>query len=256
MSRGKTVPGFSLNSFIAPAKDWYKDLTFEDALDMAKEKIVEVAEDFVSLGYYLKYIWDKELYIDKGYRNIWECAEVELHLTQSTASRYINMCKKFSKNGDSPYLDDRFKEFGKSQLQEMLTIDSKELTEKIKPNMSIRQIKTLKKKANIEKATCLATEERKDRFSVMPRQFEVTVEGTYREFKANETDSELAQQKKEENSDFDKNIGEEHVCEKNKRKKSKTVLYSEFSFDLLPLSWSSINKIEDEEGIKVTFWYE
>ena len=83
MGAGKTVPGFSLNSFVAPKEDWYKNLNLQDSIDMAKEKMVAAAENFVAVGYYLKHIRDGELYKSKGYENIWECARQELNLTQS-----------------------------------------------------------------------------------------------------------------------------------------------------------------------------
>lgn len=129
MSGGKTVTSFSLNSFVMPKEDWYKTLTFQDSIDMAKEKMVSTAENFVALGYYLKHIRDNKLYKEKGYDNIWECANNELELTQSTASRYINICEKFSTDGNSPYLDARYKEYGKSQLQELLAINDRKLIE-------------------------------------------------------------------------------------------------------------------------------
>lgn len=186
MSRGKTVPGFSLNSFVAPKEDWYKTLTFQDSIDMAKEKMVSTAENFVALGYSLKHIRDKELYKDKGYNNIWECANSELGLTQSTASRYINICEKFSTDGDSPYLDTKYKEYGKSQLQELLAINDQKLLEQITPDMSVKQIQKLKKSNKVKKddeQPIQPTEKQipEDTYEALPGQMQVVVDGTFRE---------------------------------------------------------------------------
>ncbi len=178
MSGGKTVPSFSLNSFVMPKEDWYKTLTFQDSIDMAKEKMVSTAENFVALGYYLKHIRDNKLYKEKGYDNIWECANNELELTQSTASRYINICEKFSTDGNSPYLDARYKEYGKSQLQELLAINDRKLIEQITPDMSVRQIQKMKKSNRNE--TC--GKYSKESNESLPEQKHMVVDGTFREF--------------------------------------------------------------------------
>lgn len=199
MSKGKATPSFSLNSFVAPAKeDWYKHLTFEEAIDRAKEKMLATAENFVAMGYYLKHIWDEGLYVSKGYHNIWDCAEAELHLSQATASRYINICKKFSKDGDSPFLDDRYKEFGKSQLQELLSINDAKLIEQIKPDMSVKQIQKLKKdNADAKKIGQQVSEENPkenskelEAYCALSGQMEVTIDGTYREFDVGEAEDD------------------------------------------------------------------
>lgn len=201
MSKVKSAPAFSLSSFVAPVKeDWYKHLTFEEAIDKAKEKMVATAENFVAMGYYLKHIWDEGLYVSKGYHNIWDCAEAELHISQATASRYINICKKFSRNGDSPFLDDRYKEFGKSQLQELLSISDTKLIERIKPDMSVKQIKELKKnKADTEKEHHILSEKENpeenskelETYSVLSGQMEVAIDGTYRELNVKEDEEEI-----------------------------------------------------------------
>lgn len=200
MSKGKTTPSFSLNSFVAPAKeDWYKHLTFEEAIDRAKEKMLATAENFVAMGYYLKHIWDEGLYVNKGYHNIWDCAEAELHLSQATASRYINICKKFSKDGDSPFLDDKYKEFGKSQLQELLSINDAKLIEQIKPDMSVKQIQKLKKdKADAKKIEQQVSEKDSEEnskelesYCALSGQMEVAIDGTYREFHVKEDEESI-----------------------------------------------------------------
>lgn len=194
MSRGKTVPGFSLNSFVAPKEDWYKTLTFQDSIDMAKEKMISTAENFVALGYYLKHIRDKELYKDKGYNNIWECANNELGLTQSTASRYINICEKFSTDGDSPYLDVKYKEYGKSQLQELLAINDQKLIEQITPDMSVKQIQKLKKSNKVKKDDEQPRQPTdqpisEDTYETLPGQMQVVVDGTFRELSVEKEDA-------------------------------------------------------------------
>jgi len=205
MSTAKTVPGFSLNSFVAPKEDWYKTLNLQDSIDMAKEKMVEAAENFVAVGYYLKHIRDEKLYKNKGYKNIWECAERELKLAQSTASRYINICEKFSSNGNSPYLDEKFKEYGKSQLQELLSISDQKLIEQVTPDMSVRQIQKLKKGNTNEKNDCVQAgqpeKHKEDVYTALPGQMQMVVDGTFREIepeKENIEEEEIKEEKPEE----------------------------------------------------------
>mgnify|MGYP006865384339 CR=1 FL=1 len=186
MGVGKIVPGFSLNSFVAPKEDWYKNLNLQDSIDMAKEKMVAAAENFVAVGYYLKHIRDGELYKNKGYENIWECARQELNLTQSTASRYISICEKFSSDGDSPYLGEKYKEYGKSQLQELLTINDQKLIEQVTPDMSVKQIQKLKRENKAGQDEHVQIEQIKEhtseeRYDALPGQMQVVLDGTFRE---------------------------------------------------------------------------
>lgn len=204
MGAGKTVPGFSLNSFVAPKEDWYKNLNLQDSIDMAKEKMVAAAENFVAVGYYLKHIRDGGLYKNKGYKDIWECARQELNLTQSTASRYISICEKFSSDGDSPYLGEKYKEYGKSQLQELLTISDQKLIEQVTPDMSVKQIQKLKRENKAGKDEHVQIEQIKEqtseeRYAALPRQMQVVVDGTFREL-----EDEAEQQESESVSDAER----------------------------------------------------
>lgn len=204
MGVGKIVPGFSLNSFVAPKEDWYKNLNLQDSIDMAKEKMVAAAENFVAVGYYLKHIRDGELYKNKGYENIWECARQELNLTQSTASRYISICEKFSSDGDSPYLGEKYKEYGKSQLQELLTINDQKLIEQVTPDMSVKQIQKLKRENKAGKDEYVQIEQIKEhtseeRYDALPGQMQVVLDGTFREL-----EDEAEQQEPESVSDTER----------------------------------------------------
>lgn len=192
MGSGKIVPSFSLNSFVAPKEDWYKNLNLQDSIDMAKEKMVAAAENFVAVGYYLKHIRDGELYKNKGYESIWECAKQELNLTQSTASRYISICEKFSSDGDSPYLGEKYKEYGKSQLQELLTISDQKLIEQVTPDMSVKQIQKLKRENKVEKDEHAQLGQTKEQtsennsYAALSGQMQVVLDGTFRELESNE----------------------------------------------------------------------
>lgn len=143
----KTVPGFSLNSFISPAAsagDWYRNINYEDTKKIIKEKMVSSAENFVAIGYYLNHMSEKKQYLEGGYESIWECSEKEFGFSKGRTSRCINICRAYSVGGDSPFLDERFKGFNTSQLQEMLSIKDEYLIEQITPDMSVKKIREAK----------------------------------------------------------------------------------------------------------------
>lgn len=106
--------------------------------------IRSAAGSMIEIGYYLKQIRDRSLYEEKGYRNIWEYAESEFGFHKSTTSRYMARNDRFSKNGNSPELDEQYQGYSKSQLQEMLTMDDNQI-EQVTPDMTLREIRQIKK---------------------------------------------------------------------------------------------------------------
>ena len=99
-----------------------KEMGYKDSLDVIKDESVKIQKSFVKIGWYLKHIRDDKLYMEDGYANIYECAADQFGYSQSTVSRFINICEKFSKDKNSPELDDRYAGFDKSQMIEMLPL--------------------------------------------------------------------------------------------------------------------------------------
>lgn len=119
-----------------------EDITYEDAKTFIKTNIVHAARSFVAIGFYLKCVRDKELYKEDGHSSVWEFAQVEYGISKSTASRYMTMNDRFSADGNSPYIADPYKDFGKSQLQEMLSLNEEQL-EQVTPDMRVGDIRGL-----------------------------------------------------------------------------------------------------------------
>lgn len=191
MSKSKTLPRFSLNSFISPtqAGDWYKNVGYQDAKNIIKEKMKSSVENFIAIGYHLKHIDETEQYKEDGYANIWECAKQEFGFSQARASRCINICKAYSLGGDSPYIDERFKNFNPSQLQEMLPFkDDEHLIGQITPDMSSREIrKEIRNAKNAKKEDAGDSKES----NPLQRQRQITtIEGEYREFEPGSNDND------------------------------------------------------------------
>lgn len=123
-----------------PAKEpWYESLNLEDTESFIKSNLVSAAQNVIAIGYYLKHIRDRQLYREAGYESIWDYASDRFGLSKSTTSRYISRNDKFSKGGNSPVLDSHYQDFGKAQLQEMLSLNSEQL-EQVTPDMTVAQI--------------------------------------------------------------------------------------------------------------------
>ena len=161
MAKTPTFAVKSLADFNRPAIDseWYKHINYQDAIDLIKDNITKAAESFVGIGYYLRFVKEHGLYKEGGYNNIYEFSYHEFGISQGTTSRYIKMNERFSRKGNSPLLDDKFADFGKSQLQELLSVkDDEALTEAIEnrsitPDMTVTEIRQSIKAANDQSET-------------------------------------------------------------------------------------------------------
>ena len=126
---------------------WYENMTYQEAKDILREKLDYMKKNFIAAGYYMKYIRDNELFREDGYESIWEFAEDNYGIKKSTASRWMSMNDKFSQGGNSPILAEEFRDFEKSQLQEMLYLDDKQI-ETVTPDMTVKEIREVRKPAD------------------------------------------------------------------------------------------------------------
>lgn len=122
--------------------EWYRDVSLEDAEVFIRSNLQSAVRSVIATGFYLKHIRDNELYLEAGYKNINEYAMDRFGLSASATSRYITRNTRFSRGGNSPLIDDRFKDFSKSQLQEMLGMSDEQL-EQITPDMTVREIRSI-----------------------------------------------------------------------------------------------------------------
>ncbi len=131
-------------SDIGTRVEWYRSVSLKDAETYISENLKAAARNVIAIGYYLKHIRDRELYQEAGYTDIWAYAHDLYGFSKSTTSRYMSRNDKFSQNGDSPILDDKYRDYGKAQLQEMLSLDEEQL-ERVTPDMTARQIREMRK---------------------------------------------------------------------------------------------------------------
>lgn len=122
---------------------FYLSTNYREAKEIIREKLKSMSRTFIAAGFYLRLIRDTEGYKEDGYKDIWEFAEDQYGIKRSTTSRWMAMNEKFSDGGNSPFLAKEFIEFGKSQLQEMLYLDDKQI-EEATPQMTVKEIRELR----------------------------------------------------------------------------------------------------------------
>lgn len=130
------------------ASNWYKNVSYDDAKIFIRTNIESAARSFIAIGYYLKLIRDGELYREEGHENIWDFAMAEYGISKSTASRYMSMNDRFSLDGNSPIVDQKYKDFEKSKLQEMLSLTDEQL-EQVTPEMKVQEIRAMRQPKEI-----------------------------------------------------------------------------------------------------------
>lgn len=124
---------------------WYEGhISLEDAKTFIKANITTAARSFIAIGFYLKCVRDRNLFLEEDYPDVWEFAKSEYGISKSTASRYMSMNDRFSERGNSPNIRDEYRAFGKSQLQEMLYLEDDQL-EQVKPGDRVEDIRNLRK---------------------------------------------------------------------------------------------------------------
>ena len=132
--------------------EWYEMIDYDQAKNFIATSIKDIARSFVKIGYYLKYMKEKELYKEDGYRDIWEFAFDTYGISRSTASRYIAINDRFSEHGNSPVLAAAYQDYSKSKLQEMLYLTDEQI-ENVTPEMTVKEIREVR-----ETEQCIETE--------------------------------------------------------------------------------------------------
>jgi hypothetical protein len=116
-----------LQELIDSNPEWYKDLLLPDVKEFIKDNINSASRSFVAIGYYLKYVRDKELYKLDCYSGILDFAQAEYGISKSWASKWMSINDKFSVNGYSPILLKQYQDFSSSKLTEMLYLTDEQL---------------------------------------------------------------------------------------------------------------------------------
>lgn len=116
-----------------------------DSVNAVKSLLNDTKYNFVSIGYHLRKIDDDKLYRETGHDNIWEFAKDQFGLSKSSASRFMNINRRFSVDGYSDKLADDYQQFNVSQMSEMLTLTDEQIGQ-IDASTTIREIRNMKPK--------------------------------------------------------------------------------------------------------------
>ena len=172
--------------------EWYRDVSLEDAEVFIRSNLQSAVRSVIATGFYLKHIRDNELYLEAGYKNINEYAMDRFGLSASATSRYITRNTRFSRGGNSPLIDDRFKDFSKSQLQEMLGMSDEQL-EQVTPDMTVREIRSMVRPKEVPYIEIPGQTELKDIPGVMPEERAESFEASTAELFDVEEDENMVQ---------------------------------------------------------------
>lgn len=107
------------------------------------------AEGFVRIGYLLKLARDTEVLKESGYANVNDFAQKEYGLSKDMVSRYIRINDRFSEDGNSDKLQERYSEFGYAKLADMLTL-ADNIVDAIQPEATRVQIQEIAKEVREE----------------------------------------------------------------------------------------------------------
>ena len=112
----------------------------------------DIKTSYIRLGFHLRESQKNLYYEDFGFISLADYADANFGLDKSALSRCMKVFERFSlRQGGvcKMFLDDRYKDYSYSQLCEMVSIDDGHL-QKIKPSMTVKEIRELKRKVREE----------------------------------------------------------------------------------------------------------
>lgn len=107
-------------------------------------KLDETSENFIVIGYILKQVRDKCLYLHENFKDINDFGLRIYGLSRATVSRFMNINTKFSIDGNSREMRPEYRGYGRSKIQEMLNVDECDM-ELVTAETTVEQVKELKK---------------------------------------------------------------------------------------------------------------
>ncbi len=124
--------------------------TYEEFKESLDEDFWQAEERFVIIGYKLKAARDTDILRGSRYRNVNEFAKAEYGLDKSQVSRFTRINDRFSVNGYSKRLDERYCGFGHSKLAIMLTLPA-EINEELSSSYSRAEIQAIREEVDEER---------------------------------------------------------------------------------------------------------
>lgn len=103
----------------------YMQLSLDDYIQCKteiKNELTGMVKSFVKVGWQLTRIDKSRAYTLDGYKSIAEFAKAEYGMSPSGASRFMNVYEKYAIPGDTPELQEQYRDFKFAQLVEMIQI--------------------------------------------------------------------------------------------------------------------------------------
>lgn len=124
--------------------------TYGEYKQMLDEELQKAAEGFVRIGYLLKVARDTDVLKESGYCTVAEFAQAEYGLTKDVVSRYIRINDRYSEDGYSEKLLEKYSKYGYGKLADMLTLPD-EVVEEIPETATRNEIQAIAKEIKEEK---------------------------------------------------------------------------------------------------------
>lgn len=123
---------------------------YERRCKQIQEDFLQIKVTLVNVGISLYEIERTKSFQIDGYETIQEMASEKFNIGKTYCNQCINICKKFGrfdeKTGECLGLKEEYEVYNTSQLCELISMNT-ELREKVTPNMTIAEIRHLKKSA-------------------------------------------------------------------------------------------------------------
>lgn len=125
----------------------YVQLSLDDYIQCKteiKENLTGIVKSFVKIGWQLTRINASKAYTLDGYNSITEFAKAEYDMNPDGVSRFMNVYERYSLPGDTPELQEQYKDFKFAQLSEMLQLPEED-QQLVTPETKRADIRELKK---------------------------------------------------------------------------------------------------------------
>ncbi|MBQ1171179.1 MAG: hypothetical protein IIX48_01095 [Lachnospiraceae bacterium] len=149
----------------------YTDLSLA-SVKYVHSDLNDLQHSYIRLGFHLRELLLCNYHYQFGYWDFYNFCAANFGLDRSTVSRLMEVSKEFSRKNDNMhhtptmFIDDRYKDYSYSQLCEMLPLSSDQ-RKQIKPNMTVKQIRELKKQFK-KKPVVDSTPEVDNKKSIVP----------------------------------------------------------------------------------------
>lgn len=122
-------------------KKWYAGpVMLKDAESYIGANMVSAVRAYVANGYWLKRIRDEKLFLEEGYKNFEEYVRDKYSSDKGWASKCIKVNQELSVGGDSPVLDEKYKDYSVYQLVELARMTD-EQRDQASPDQTVRELR-------------------------------------------------------------------------------------------------------------------